>query len=140
MKKFIWVAVLLILAGCSGKPGTSEIKDQFVEQIEILGLGKAIKIDNFEKTDGASKNGNTYIAYVKYDLVFKKSLKQIARLLEKETQDTPLRAMQANVLIMGLQMRYGNFKAGYRVAKQDKVVMVKTEKGWRMEDDLNILH
>jgi hypothetical protein len=34
-----------------------------------------------------------------------------------------------------LTAQYGNFKAGDRITQEDKLVLIKTEKGWRLKQE-----
>ncbi len=135
MKKLpLLFALFLILSGCSGKPGDNEIEKQIVENLLRDGGDEIFQVENFKKTNGFEKDSKTYIADVKYDLVFKKGIKELAQQLKKESQGTLFGAMGAGLGVMALQMQFGNFKAGHRVLKEEKVTFIKTENGWRISE------
>ncbi|MDF1762998.1 MAG: lipoprotein [Oleibacter sp.] len=138
MKKLIYIFALslaFILSGCSGKPSDGEIEKQITGNLLSDGGDEIFIVENFKKTNGFEKDSKTYIADVKYELVFKKGLQELAQLLEKESQSSPFGAMGASLGMMALQMQYGNFKAGHRVEKEEKVTFIKTENGWRINTE-----
>lgn len=135
MKKIVYMFVLLLLAGCSGKPGSSEIEQQIVESLLKDGVEEIFKVENFEKINGFEKDHNIYIADIKYDLVFKKGIKELSHQLKQESSENPLAAFGGIGFIMALQMQYGNFEAGNRVTKEEKVELIKTENGWRISSE-----
>lgn len=132
MKKALYLLVIL-LVGCSGKPTDSEVEQQMVGNILSGGGSEIFQVENFQKVNGFEKDENTYIADVKYDLVFKTGVKDMAQQLEQKSEASPFSKLGAGLGIMALQMQYGNFEAGHRVTKEDKVTFIKTENGWRIE-------
>lgn len=89
-------------------------------------------IENFEKTNGFEKDSKTYIADVKYVIVFKKGVAELSEDLKRKSQGSAFGEMGTAFGVLALQMQYGNFKAGHRVEKEDKIVFIKTENGWRI--------
>lgn len=136
MKKFIFAFILslvCILAGCSGRPSDSEIETQITGKFLSNGGEEIFAVENFKKTNGFEKDSKTYIADVRYELVFKKSLQELAQTLKNESQQSPFEAMGAGLGVMALKLQYGDFKAGHRVEKEEKVTFIKTENGWRVD-------
>jgi len=134
MKKIVFLFAILLLTGCSGKPSNDEIEEQVVGNLLSDGGEEIFQIENFKKINGFEKDSKTYIADVKYDLVFRKGIKELAKHLKQESKGSPLGAFGAGFGIMALQMQYGNFKAGHRVTKEEKVTFIKTENGWRISE------
>lgn len=126
------LVLMLILLGCSGKPSDVEIESLFVENLLKDGGEQLFQIDNFEKTNGFEKDSKNYIADVKYDLVFVKSLSEISERLVLESKHNILNSLGAGIGLLSLKVQYGNFKAGHRITKEEKVTFIKTEKGWRI--------
>ena len=123
------------LAACSGKPSVSEIRDQVASRLQAEGRDRLFEIRNFRKRNGFRKDDHTYIADVEYELVFRKSLADLQDELEKDAQDSPFRALSSSVEIMALKLKYGNFRAGDHLARKDKLTLIKTEQGWRIQGD-----
>lgn len=127
-------ALIIILSGCSGKPSENDIEKQIVVNLLSNGGEEIFQVENFEKTNGFEKDSKTYIADVKYDLVFKKGIQELAQQLKTESQGSPFGAVGAGLGIMALQMQFGNFEAGHRIAKEEKVIFIKTENGWHISE------
>lgn len=125
---------ILLLAGCSGKPSRSQMEEQVVAHLTSGRGGELFRIENFEKLNGIKKDDVTYVAEVRYDLVFKKGLKEVERQLNGASQDSPLGALAAGFGAMALRLQYGEFEAGQRIPKADKVTFLKTDNGWRLEE------
>lgn len=123
-----------LLTACSLKPNETEIQTQVTARLLKDGADQIIEIKNFRKTDGYKESDNRYIAYVSYDVVFKKGLKDVVRHIESNAKDNPLKGLGAGLEMMALQIQYGNFKAGHAVTKEEKIEFIKTEKGWRIKD------
>lgn len=134
MKISLYICALLILAGCSGKPSSNEMAQQIEASLQGNGGADLFKIENFQKLNGFEKDNNTYIADVRYDLVFKKGIKEIAQQLQQDAKTSPLGTFAAGFGVLALQMQYGEFKAGHRVPKEDKVTFIHTENGWRIDE------
>lgn len=136
MKKFLMIfAMSLCLVGCGNKPSDSEIKNQIVGNIMSDGGDDLFKVENFKKTNGFERDEKTYIADVEYDLVFKKGLREIAQQIKRESQGSLFGDMGAGVAVMALKMEHGDFEAGHRVGKAEKVTFIKTENGWRIDNN-----
>lgn len=130
------VAVLLaVLSACTGKPGSGEIEALVLHNYYKNGGEELYGIENFEKTNGFEKSKNTYIADVKYILVFKKGIRDMAKQLKQESKHDMVGALDAGLGVVALRLKYGDFKAGFRVHKQEKLTLINTEKGWRLDQE-----
>jgi len=133
-KLSVLFALFLILSGCSGKPSDNDIEKQIVGYLLSDGGNEIVQVENFEKINGFKKGLKTYVADIKYDLVFKKGIKELTQQLKNESQGTPLGAMEARLAIEMLQMQFGSFEAGHRILKDEKVTFIKTENGWQISE------
>lgn len=121
--KFLTIILLAIaLTACSGKPSDGDIKAQYIENA-MKGKDPSLSgIENFEKVNGFQKDERTYIADVKFDVIFKKSFDEVA----KETK----RDFGGMLKLTALEETMGRFKAGHKISYEDKLTFTKTEKGW----------
>ena len=110
---------MIVFTGCfdSGKPSDSVIKTQVMSQIVTKNSGEIYSIENFKKLNGFEKDDKTYIADIQYDIIFKKSLRDI----KKEF---------GSFASMALGIKYGNFKVGHRATNKQKATLIKKENGW----------
>ncbi len=120
MKQLMFLIILIFtVSNCLAKPNNKEIEKQVLQSLS----NELFLVENYKKTNGFEKNSKTYTAYVNYDIVFKKSLQDFA-------EQSPLEAM-------ALQMQFGDFKPGFRVMKEERVMFIKTENGWRIDGKTN---
>lgn len=131
MRKIILSLVLLLLAGCSGKPSNGEIENQVVADL-LDGMEDVYQIENFEKLNGFEQSRNTYVAEVRYDIVFKKSLREVAQDFKEAFGGSDIGNAISGLGLMGLNIKYGNFQAGHRVTKEEKILFINTENGWQI--------
>lgn len=132
MKRTIIAGVaLLLLAACSSKPSDSEVKAALLDRYSPD--NPLFAVENIQKVNGREVDANTYAAEVKYDLVTKVSFAEAADLIRKEAQESnnPVAAMSATVMLGGMRITMGEFAKGQRIPKQEELVLVKTEKGWK---------
>ena len=137
MRTLIIFLIVVLLSACSLKPTESEIKSQVVANILSDGGSDIFEVQNFQKVDGFEKDKRTYIANVKYELVFKKSIKELevfaSQSIKKGNEfEQGMGALVSTFAILALKLEYGNFEAGFRVPKEEKIVLVKTENGWHV--------
>ena len=123
----LWLCIALlviscVVTGCSNKPGEGTIKKLFLADMEKSGLDKVMDIKGFTKTNGFEQDKNTYIADVGYDVVFKVGIKDLDRVI----------GQNAFLLQAGLAMSYGEFKAGDKQHREQKITLIKTDNGWRI--------
>ena len=126
---FVPLLALLLLAACANRPGEGEIQRQVTERLLSEG-GDLYTVENFRKTNGFEPSQNTYAADLEYDLVFKKSLADLALNLRK--RDDPV---LAGLDLVALGLKYGQFQAGERQHHTEKVTFFKTEQGWLLQND-----
>lgn len=146
MKRLFAIALCLILAACSGKPSSGDIREMVTQQLINDNNKDWIEIDHFEKVNGFEKDQNTYVVDIKYKVVFKKSLEEIAKEAQQEANNakpntgnaavdsglTGLGGALAGIGVLALQFQHGNFKAGDSFEKTDQVVFIKTDNGWQL--------
>lgn len=134
MKNLFMILSLTVLAGCSGPPGAEDIKQQLVSVIAAH-AGGMTAIENFEKINGHEKDEKTYIADVKYDLVFPKNAKEILQQAIKETPPAALAARGSEGLALAA---FGpamlDLVAGQKFSIKDTVTLIETEKGWVLKE------
>lgn len=131
-KNFLFLLPLLLLAGCSDIPAEAEVAE--LVRARVLGEGENdyLSIEDFEKLNGYEKDDNRYVVQVRYQLVFHKSLEEIAAELEARSGDSVLDQMSAGLGVMALRIKYGDFKAGDRFPVSEDLTLIRTEKGWRI--------
>ncbi len=123
------ILALLLLAACANRPGDGDIQRQVTERLLSEG-GSLYAIESFHKTNGFEPSQNVYVAEVEYDLVFQKSLADLA--LNLRDRSDPL---LAGLDLMALGLKYGQFQAGERRHRTEKVTFHKTERGWLLQND-----
>jgi hypothetical protein len=129
MKRLFFMTFILLLAACANRPGDGEIQRQVTERLLSEG-GSLYTIENFIKTNGFEPGQNVYVAEVEYDLVFQKSLADLALNL-RDSKDPLL----AGLDLVALGIKYGQFQAGERRHRAEKVTFQKTERGWLLQND-----
>jgi len=120
---------LLLLAACANRPGDGDIQRQVAERLLSEG-GSLYTVENFRKTNGFEPGQNVYIADVEYDLIFQKSLADLA--LNLRDRNDPL---LAGLDLMALGLKYGQFQAGERRHRTEQVTFHKTERGWLLQNN-----
>lgn len=126
---FFPLLALLLLVACANRPGDGDIQRQMAERLAVEG-GGVFAVENFRKTDGFESNPNVYVAEVEYDLVFQRSLADLALNLGK--RDDPV---LAGLDLVALGLKYGQFEAGERLHRSEKATFHKTERGWLLQSD-----
>ena len=129
IKRILLPIFILLLAACANRPGDSEIQRQVTER--LLGEGGSLYIvENFVKTNGFEPSQHVYVAEVEYDLVFQKSLADMA--LNLRNSNDPL---LAGLDVVALGVKYGQFQAGERRHRAEQVTFHKTERGWLLQNN-----
>ena len=123
------ISILLLLAACANRPGDKDIQRQVTERLLNEG-GSLYTIENFRKTNGFEPGQNVYVADVEYDLVFQKSLADLA--LNLRNRSDPL---LAGLDLVALGLKYGQFQAGERRHRTERATFHKTERGWLLQND-----
>ena len=126
---FFPLLALLLLVACANRPGDKDIQRQVTERLLSEG-GSLYTIENFRKTNGFEPGQNVYVADVEYDLVFQKSLADLA--LNLRDRSDPL---LAGLDLVALGLKYGQFQAGERRHRTERATFHKTERGWLLQND-----
>jgi hypothetical protein len=129
------IGLLLLLTACANKPSNEELRTQVTAYLLKNNRDRLYSVENFQKVNGFQNDDRTYTAQVKYDLVFKINLEDAPQLIGEDANKTILDKGMAALGLLSLTAQYGNFKAGDRVSREEKVVLIKTEKGWRLKDE-----
>jgi hypothetical protein len=133
MKKFIAIALLsTLLSACSGLPEDRAIESMLRDSILSDGLGDLFVLENFTKTNGFRESDNVYIVDVKYDLVFQKSFVEVMREIRADPTGPQYGMFGSKLVLAAIQSNFGQFEAGDRIHKVDKVTLHKTENGWQL--------
>ena len=127
--------VVALMAACANKPSDEELRTQVTASLLKGYLSKLYSVENFQKINGFKNDANTYTAQVQYDLVFKVDLQDAPQYLGNEADDSFLKRSADALGLLSLTAQYGNFKAGDRIPQEDKVVLINTEKGWRLKQE-----
>lgn len=138
IRQFSIALLLLIMTACSGKPGDAEVETQVLPLLIPENMQQIAEIKNLRKSNGFEVNDNTYAVDIDYDLVFKKSYAELAKPVDAAMQPqqgkTDILAGVASFFnglnLIALNMAYGDFKAGDKVSKHDRVNFIKAENGW----------
>jgi hypothetical protein len=127
--------VFILATACSNKPSDEELREQVTANLLKDYRSKLYTVENFQKLNGFENDERTYTAQIQYDLVFKVDLQDAPQYLGDETNDSFLKQSADALGLLSMTAQYGNFKAGDRITQDDKVVLIKTEKGWRIKDE-----
>jgi hypothetical protein len=126
---------VVLLTACANKPSEDELRTQVTTYLLKNNRDKLYSVENFQKVNGFQNDDRTYTAQVKYDLVFKVDLEDASKYIGEDANTTIVDKGIAALGLLSLTAQYGNFKAGDRVPQEEKVVLIKTEKGWRLKDE-----
>ena len=131
MKKAILLSLALLLAACSDLPEDREIQDMLRAHILSDGMDGLFALENFARTNGFRESDNVYIVDVEYDLVFQKSFAEVIDEIRADPTGPQYGPFGSKLLLMAIQSNFGNFEAGDRLHKQQKVRLHRTDrKGW----------
>jgi hypothetical protein len=133
MKKFIAIALLsTLLSACSGLPEDKAIESMLRDSLLSDGLGDLFVLENFTKTNGFRESDNVYIVDVKYNLVFQKSFVEVMREIRADPTGPQYGMFGSKLVLAAIQSNFGQFEAGDRIHKVDKITLHKTENGWQL--------
>jgi hypothetical protein len=133
LKNFISIALLsILLSACSGLPEDKAIETMLRDSILSDGLGDLFVLENFSKTNGFRESDNVYIVNIEYDLVFQKSFIEVMREIRADPTGPQYGMFGSKLVLAAIQSNFGQFEAGDRIHKVDKVTLHKTEKGWQL--------
>jgi hypothetical protein len=130
---FMTLLALMLLAGCSSKPGDEAIREQVTARLQQQYGDVIFEVVNFNKVNGLPRDSNTYIAEVEYDLRFKVGLDEVSSILQQNNASIFASGMQAATL----GVTYGDFKAGDTRHKKERVRFVRAENGWLIDEKQN---
>lgn len=125
---------LAALAACSEPPSVGDIKEQLV-RVVVGNVGGVATVENFEKINGHEKDEKTYIADVKYDLVFSNDAQGVLQQAIKESPPAALAATGSQGLALaafGPAMM--GLVAGQTFLIKDTVTLIETENGWVLKE------
>jgi hypothetical protein len=131
-------ALLLFIAfitACSNKPSDEELRSQVTADLLKGYRNQLYTVENFQKVNGFENDERTYTAQVQYDLVFKVDLQDAPQFLGNDSSESFLQKSAEALGLLSITAEYGNFKAGDRIPQDEKVVLIKTEKGWRLKEE-----
>ncbi|MCP4982522.1 MAG: lipoprotein [Gammaproteobacteria bacterium] len=133
MKKSITLFVLtLILSACSGVPESKEIETMVRASVLSEGLEGLFALEKFAKTNGFRESDNVYVVDVEYDLVFQKSFVDVVREIRDDPTGPQYGMFGSKFVLAAIQSNFGQFDAGDRIRKKDKIRLHKTEQGWQL--------
>jgi hypothetical protein len=133
MKKFIAIALLsTLLSACSGLPEDKAIESMLRDSLLSDGLGDLFVLEDFTKTNGFRESDNVYIVDVKYNLVFQKSFVEVMREIRADPTGPQYGMFGSKLVLAAIQSNFGQFEAGDRIHKVDKITLHKTENGWQL--------
>lgn len=131
------LALLLLtglLSACASEPSEQELQKLLAQGLCAEGPQAFCTVENLHKDNGYWKDDHHYVAEVRYELVFSKSLRDVA--IEAERQPGgPLDKLTQGLGLMSLGLMYGDFKAKDRLPRAQAVTLLKTEQGWRIEKE-----
>ncbi|MCF8304483.1 MAG: hypothetical protein K9I94_14510 [Bacteroidales bacterium] len=129
MKKLIYALVVIVLTGCSGKPGSRQVEKQIENYLIGNGLEKLYEVENVKKVNGILENDNTYIAIVKYELIFKMNLEEYGKTLD---DNDVMGSFNDFGNLLSIIISYGEVKEGDKIERKDEFTFIKTDNGWRL--------
>jgi len=136
MKNLILFLILtLALGACTpGAPGDVDIETMVRERVLSDGLADLFEMENFSKANGFRESDNVYIVDVEYDLVFQKSFVEVVREIRADPTGPQYGMFGAKFILTAIQSNFGQFEAGDRIHKKDKIRLHNTEKGWQVAE------
>ena len=133
MKKFLLLSLFsVLLSACSGVPESKEVEAMVSESLLTDGLGDLFVLENFAKTNGFRESDNVYIVDVEYDLVFQKSFTDVVQEIRADPTGPQYGMFGSKFILTAIQSNFGQFEAGERIHKNDKITLHNTEKGWQI--------
>lgn len=116
MKKMMVIVAALVLAGCSGKPGDTELRTALDEA-----EGSLLKLTAVERVNGYEQGDNNYVVEAKAEYEFTDSYDN---LLANANGFDKMQLQMAG-------MFYGKFDKGDTYANSYTVTFVDSENGWQ---------
>lgn len=135
IKQLAIVLLALTLAACSPSvPKDQAIETMVQESLLTDGLGDLFKIENFTRTNGFRQSENVYIVSIEYDLVFQKSFIEVVREIRQDPTGPQYGMFGSKLVLAAIQSNFGQFEAGDRIKKADKLTLHNTEQGWLLAE------
>lgn len=144
--RLLLLAALLIFTGCDSKPSSNAVR--IAVERDLFGREDHpwFALENFVFENGTEEAKNRYMAVVAYDIVLKKSGKEMLDAVAAGAGEgfspelLPLLVTKwfGRVLIEGKVSPEGLSK-GTRVRHREKVSMIKMDKGWAVASELDSL-
>jgi hypothetical protein len=145
MKTLLILMLTLALAACSMKPSDQEVESAIRARFKNAEMAPLVEVAAVVRKNGYSDQNGVYVVEVDTVFVFKKSLKELEELWMKEDERRPktpeVKGASATVRIksrnemelLELKDAFGDFPAGFKYTRSDKVPFIKTEKGWQIK-------
>jgi len=131
--RFVVVLILTSLAiACSPLPDTAEIETIFTEHKLSNGYSELFDLQAFKKTNGFHQSENVYVVDVEYDLTFKKGLGDVLSEISEDPVGPQYGVLGSKFIAYTIRANFGNFSAGDRIHRKEKVTLIKTEQGWQI--------
>ncbi len=96
------------------------------------GLEGLFTLEKFSKTNGFRESDNVYVVDIEYDLVFQKSFVDVVREIRDDPTGPQYGMFGSKFVLAAIRSNFGQFDAGDRIHKKDKVRLHKTEQGWQL--------
>lgn len=123
------------LAGCSPIPEDAEIEQIFTEHKLSNGIDDLFSIAGFKKVNGFLKSDNIYVVDIEYDLTFKKGMGDVLKEISEDPVGPQYGVFGSKFIAYTIKANFGNFSAGDRIHREEKITLIKTEKGWLIDSE-----
>lgn len=134
-KRLAWVFLALLIGACApGVPDDERLEAMLRDHLLADGLGDLFSMEKFVKTNGFRQSENVYVASVEYDLVFQKSFADVMQEIRKDPTGPQYGLFGSKLLITAIQSDFGQFEAGDRIRKVEKITLHNTEQGWQLAE------
>lgn len=122
-----------LLAACSPLPDDAEIEDIFTRHKLSDGFGDLFSVQAFRKTNGFHKSDKIYVVDIEYDLAFKKGLGDVLEEISEDPVGPQYGVFGSKFIAYTIRDNFGNFSAGDRIHREEKITLIKTEQGWQLD-------
>jgi hypothetical protein len=134
MKRLFLLALFaLFLGACTAVvPKDAEIETMVRDNLLTDGLGDLFVLKNFKKVNGFRESDNVYIVDVEYDLEFQKSFIEVVKEIRANPTGPQYGMFGSKLLLSAIQSNFGQFDAGDKIHKMEKIRLHNTENGWQL--------